>query len=400
MNKFICKTPDGTRDFLLEECELHNKIKAILTRLFAGRGYHEVITPDLEHFDLFSMDSAGLSQEEMYKLVGPNGHLLVLRPDITMPIARLVSARLREAPLPIRLSYTQKVFRVHPGYKGRSDEMTQSGVELIGAKGLAADLETIHLAAKSLEACGITDYKFEIGHAGLFKELVGRLDVDDAVREEIRLATESKNYSALEDILDTLPQSRAAASLKMLPRLFGDVSTLDAAKELFGSTAERELDYLHSLISALEPELGERISVDLGLVHRNNYYTGVVFRGYASGSGDTAVSGGRYDSLFGEFGLDLPAVGFAVDNNVLAGILLRSYRRDCARPKRLVYALPGYEMAALRHIDEKSGGGEICEMMDYSQFDKAQTDAAVRGADFIDLIGERVDTSQTERGRV
>lgn len=390
MNKYIYKTADGTRDLLFEECDIQNSIKQSLSELFIGRGYNEVITPALENYDLFSMDSAGLSQEEMYKLQSQTGHLLVLRPDITMPIARLVSTRLKDAPLPLRLHYTQKVFRVNPDYKGRSNEITQSGVELIGASGIAADLEIIHTAASSFKAVGIEDYKIEIGHAGVFKALCAKLDADDGIKEQIRTAIESKSFSTLEDILETLDGSDVVTALKTLPRLFGGIDTLDKAAGLFGDIASEELGYLKQLMSALEPEFGGKITVDLGLVHRNNYYTGVVFRGYASGSGDTAVSGGRYDTLFGEFGKNLPAVGFAASNNVLSDILLAEYAPKKNREKHLIYPENGYVMDALRLMDELVKSGAICELMDIAELESAEETAKLRGASVIDVVGAAV----------
>lgn len=394
MNKFIYKTPDGTRDYLFEECDIQNRIRFRLSALFNGRGYHQVITPVLEHFDLFSKPSAGLVQEEMYKLVSHTGHLIVLRPDTTMPIARLVSTRLKDAPLPIRLHYTQKVFRFNPDYKGRNNEITQSGIELIGAEGMTADIELIHTAARALDAVGIKDYKIEIGHAGVFKALCADLDASEDDKERIRIAIESKSYSTLEDILSAMPNSRAVRALKILPRLFGGAETLDTAAKLFGDIAAEELGYLRTLIDTLAPEFGSKVTVDLGLVHRNNYYTGVVFRAYATGSGETAVSGGRYDTLFGEFGMNLPAVGFAVDNMVLSEILLNNYQPEQDQEKHLVYAEDGYVMQALAYIDELTEKGAVSELMNIADLTDAKTAAAQRGATYIDVVGESVRTER------
>ncbi len=393
MNKFLYKTPAGTKDLLFEECEIHDRIMQVLSGLYASRGYHQVITPALENFDLFSLSSAGLTQEEMYKLVSPTGHLLVMRPDSTMPIARLVATRLKDAPLPLRLCYIQKVFRVNGDYKGRSNEVTQAGIELIGTDSLAADLEIIHTAAKSLEACGIGDYKIEVGHAGIFKALVAQLPVEDATREEIRVAIESKSYAALEDLLDAMEKTPVVRALKHLPRLFGGREVLEEARALFQGVASQELDYLQTLFDALEPTLSEKISLDLGLVHRNNYYTGVVFRGYATGSGDAVCSGGRYDTLFGEFGMDLPAVGFAADLDVMTDILLTAGAPvPAATPLHLVYAKPGFEMAALEFADARIAAGTSCEMMDYVNYSHAKEDAAERGACAVHLVGNSVET--------
>lgn len=100
-------------------------------------GFHEVITPGLEFYDVFSLEDAGLSQEEMYKTTDSDGRIVVFRPDLTMPIARLTATRLQNQPRPVRLFYTQPVYRNDHGRTGRSHEITQAGVELLGAAGPA-----------------------------------------------------------------------------------------------------------------------------------------------------------------------------------------------------------------------------------------------------------------------
>lgn len=388
MQKYITKTPDGTRDLLFEECELHSQVKNRLSALFMSRGYYEVVTPALEYYDLFSLPGAAFSQTEMIKVTEQGGRLLVLRPDSTMPIARLVSTRLKDAPLPIRLHYAQKVYRVAPGLKGRSNEITQSGVELIGAEGLLYDLETILTAAKALEACSMADYKIELGHAGIFGALAADLPVDEDEKEEIRLLIESKSYSALEDLLDRLPESDAAAAIRMLPRLFGGKEVLEQAAGIFGGRAEKELAYLRELLTRLEPALGDRINLDLGLVHRNNYYTGVVFRAYLPGSGDTVVSGGRYDRLFDAFGSRRPAVGFAVDDDAITAILLAEREEQQKSRRKILFAEAGYEMKALARLEELTAAGVVCEVLPFGDKQESLAIARDRSAAEIELIGE------------
>lgn len=146
MKRYLKSTPEGTRDLLFGECDARKKVEANLARLFKSRGYNKVITPALEYYDVYSSESAGFSQESMYKLTDKHGRLLVLRPDNTMPIARIVSTRLREAKLPIRLYYTQNVFSCRQSMAGFSNESVQAGIELIGASGLRSDLEVIATA--------------------------------------------------------------------------------------------------------------------------------------------------------------------------------------------------------------------------------------------------------------
>ena len=94
---------------------------------------------------------------------------------------------------------------------------------------------------------------------------------------------------------------------------------LDEAKSFIKvRIRDKALDYPKTLLRKLEEKnISDSVMIDLGLVNRSNYYTGVIFRGYAEGSGATILSGGRYDNLIAEFGLDVPAIGFGVDVNAL-----------------------------------------------------------------------------------
>lgn len=391
MSEYIYKTPDGTRDFLFEECEAHNSIKIMLANLYENRGYHEVITPVLENYDLFNLESASLTQEEMYKLTDRSGHLLVLRPDITMPIARLASTRLKDAALPLRLYYTQKVFRVNPSLKGRRNEINQSGIELIGASGVLSDLEVITTALNALCKCGIDDLTIEIGHAGIFKKLTESLPADELVKERIRGYIESKSYSSLEDELSDLPETDAVKALRYLPRLFGGKEVIGTARELCGSTINEELDYLSLLLDCLEEEYGDKIRLDLGIVHRNNYYTGMVFRGYIKGSGQTVVSGGRYDKLLSEFGKDWPAIGFAINIDAIAENQRSIKHSSSAQPKYfIIFAEDGYEMKALKYMDSEIENGIVCQILPYNNKKSALEIAKIRNAEKYAVVGKEI----------
>ena len=387
MSQQIYKTPEGTRDLLFEECGAYNAVKNELSALFRLRGYGEVLTPTLEYYDLFMRSDAGFRQEELYKLTGSDGRLLVLRPDITLPIARLVSSRLREAPLPLRLHYCERVFLQNPGLKGRSDEFTQSGVELVGAQGMLADLEVMALAADALQTAGSADYTLELGHVGVFHALMRELDADDRQKEEIRQHIEAKNYAGLGLLLDALEPSDAARALRALPRLFGGSEVFGEAERLLGPAAAEPLDELRRLWENLESlRLDGHVRVDLGLVHRSQYYTGTVFRGYMEGSGTTVLSGGRYDHLFGTFGMDLPATGFMVNVNALAA----QRAQAPAAPEdagTLLFAKPGAEPEAVRRAQALCAAGERCELLAFTSDAACATAAKARGAARYEIIG-------------
>ena len=147
MRNYDLITPEGTKDLLFGECIIRRDIENTLLDLFKSRGYCEMITPGLEFFDVFNLNSQYFPQENLYKLTDSKGRLLVMRPDSTMPIARVVATRLRDAVLPLKLCYNQPVYSTEPALKGRSDEIVQAGIELIGSQLKMADLEVISTAA-------------------------------------------------------------------------------------------------------------------------------------------------------------------------------------------------------------------------------------------------------------
>lgn len=364
MKNYSKLTPEGTRDFLFEESDALRKIERRLSELFKEKGYKKVITPTIEFFDVFNRESAGTLPENLYSMTDAYGRLLVLRPDSTLPIARIAATRLKGARLPIRLYYNQSVFTRQPKLTGRNDETSQSGIELIGAEGLRADLEVITTAIESLTACGAPDYKIEIGHAGFFKALCDELNADEETVNNINEYIESKNFVALNSVLDGFSGNKTAEAIRNLPRMFGGLEVIEEALGICkNENAKASLLYLQTIYERLSAlGLKDKIIIDLSLVHRSNYYTGIVFRGYTEGSGTTVLSGGRYDGLIKEFGVDLSATGFGVQTDALARAeLMRGNVKLQDVPKALVFGADGFELSALSYMKELIEKGITCE---------------------------------------
>ncbi len=364
MKNYDLITPEGTKDLLFEECVLRRNIEGSLHEIFKGRGYNEMITPGLEFYDVFNLNSRYFPQENLYKLTDSKGRLLVLRPDSTMPIARVVATRLKDAVLPLKLYYNQKVYRTTPALKGRSDEIAQTGIELIGSDLKIADLEVIATAVSSLKSFGMK-FSLELGHIGIFKELVGRLNISANQKEEIRKLIETKNFPALNDMLDSLENSPVTNALKKLPGLFGGEEVFEKAQKLMADDKiEAILDELKAIYNDAAAICGAdgEITVDLGLVNKTDYYTGIIIKGYLQGYGREVLSGGRYDKLISEFGYDIPAVGFAVNVDAVAKVLAKSgspVEMPCA--DIIVYAEPGFEVEAIKAAQKLREEGYIVE---------------------------------------
>lgn len=335
MKRYSKITPQGSKDLLFEECDDRRRVESVLSALFKENNYRKVMTPTIEYFDVFNSDNLGIEAEEMYKFSDNQGRTTVLRPDNTAPIARLVATRLSKDDFPVRLYYNQNVYVRNKQLAGRTDEIEQSGIELIGDGSMDADIEVISMAYEALKRNEVKSFKLELCHAGFFNAILDKMNLTPSQKADICSFIECKNYSALGDLLDKLGDTTEAKVIKKLPRLFGDVNVIEEAKALYNDkTANDALDYLKEVYEKL-CSLGfkDNILIDLSLVNRSNYYTGVIFRGYAQGSGVTIVSGGRYDNLIAEYGLDAPAVGFGVDVSSLCDIMHEEINID--RPLRI-----------------------------------------------------------------
>ena len=364
MKNYDLITPEGTKDLLFEESMVRREIENNLHEIFKKSGYCEFITPGLEFYDVFNLNSSYFPQENLYKLTDSKGRLLVLRPDSTMPIARAVATRLKDATLPLRIFYNQNVYRTEPSLKGRSVEIGQTGIELIGSQMKTADLEVISMAAAALKACGL-NFSLEIGNIGVFKELVSRLEVSEREKEYIRQLIETKNFPALNDMLDSIGSGNVTEALKKLPALFGGEEVFEKAKKVMPDEKITEiLDELKEIYKDVSDICGKdiEITVDLGLVNKTDYYTGLIIKGYLQGHGDEVLSGGRYNKLISEFGYDIPAVGFAVNVDAIAKVASKNANEiKIPVPDAIVYAEPGYEVSALKLAQKLRNKGEIVE---------------------------------------
>lgn len=397
MKKYSKITPEGTKDLLFEECLANRTVSSILGNVFSHCGFHEVLTPGIEFYDLFSESISGIPMEYMFKMSDSKGRLMVMRPDSTLPIARMVTTRLKNEPHPLRLYYNQRVYRYNPGLTGRSNEVMQTGIELIGAKGKRADLEVITTAIEALSKC-VPDFRIELGHAGFFKALAQKLPVSDSEREDIRFFIESKNYSALNSALDSLEQTQAVNVIRKLPRLFGGIEVLDEAYALCDDKdALKALDYVREIYNDLSKyHLGDRLIIDLGLVQRNDYYSNIVFSGYVEGSGEPVLIGGRYDNLLDSFDAPAPAIGFGINVDSLSRVMLgRGNIPHKKKPDVLVHSVKGFEIEAIKYNATLAETNILGENSVFETEQEALEYAKSKEIKKLTIVGEEIKTINT-----
>jgi ATP phosphoribosyltransferase regulatory subunit len=301
--------PPGTRDVLPDEMRELRALSARLRELFEAAGYGEVRTPALEYEEVLRRGDDRAASAP-YRLFDEHGRVLVLRSDMTIPIARLVASRYADAEPPLRFSYIQHAYRA-PERGRTSAEFLQGGIELIGAPGTAGDVEVLALVAESLEAIGLRRYRIGVGDGALYRTLLSELDVPEAERDPLLGLLSERRFVDLEARVAHLALPADARSLLTeLPRVRGGAEVLEHGAGAAGAAVEG----LRELHAGLEERgIADRAIFDLGLVRELDYYTGAVFEVYDPAVGFALGGGGRYDGLLARFGRDLPACGLALD---------------------------------------------------------------------------------------
>jgi ATP phosphoribosyltransferase regulatory subunit len=322
------RLPAGVRDWLPQEFAYKREIEETIRGVFRTWSYAEMLTPTFESYESLERGLGEKLMQQTFRFTDPLGSQLALRTEMTTPIARVVSARLRNATLPLRLSYIATGFRYEEPQLGRMREFTQAGAELIGGPGVDAEAEVLFMAIETLDAVGLGDARFDINDAAI---------VDGILRSAGREGEDLRRYKQL--IADRNLVAIDDERLRRLTMMRGRDDVLDMLRPLCETPQSRAaLQRLEAILDRARA-LGyrDRINVDFALLRDLEYYTGFVFEGYIADLGFSLCGGGRYDSLLPRFGYDAPAVGWMV--GVERILLALERRREDERPRNEVDVL-------------------------------------------------------------
>ncbi|WP_343209028.1 ATP phosphoribosyltransferase regulatory subunit [Anaerolentibacter hominis] len=326
MEQELLHIPEGVRDIYDTECARKRMIQERMHGVMELYGFKDIQTPMFEFFNVFNRERGTVSSKNMFKFIDRDGSTLVLRPDITPPIARCVAKYYAEEEFPIRLCYIGDTFVNTDSYQGKLRETTQLGVELINDSSVDADAEMIALVIDSLLQAGLSEFQVEIGHADYFNGLVEEAGLNQEEAEELRSLIERKNIFGVEEMVGRKEISDDLKELfRRLPEMFGNMESLTEIKsKTQNERARKAIERLEKLYDILASYgFQSYITVDLGMLSKYNYYTGIIFRAYTYGTGDAIVTGGRYDNLLEQFGKQAPSIGFAVVIDQLMAALSR-----------------------------------------------------------------------------
>lgn len=354
------EVPKGLRDMLPDEVKVKKHIENKAARLFEGYGYQEVITPTFEFLEVIESGPGKNIREELFLFMDREGGILSLRPEVTVSIARLASTHLKEAQYPLRLSYISNVFRHVQPHLAHYREYWQAGIELLGAPGPWADAEIINIAVRLLKSLNVTGFKISINQIGICNALLDDKALSGEAKEQIRTLVENKDLVELNRVLNGLPVEdglkEAIASLPILHgglEVFKNIPYLERNRA--GSKAVQELLAVYEALGKYG--VLDDIVIDLGVLRRLDYYTGLVFEGYSPDLGYGLLGGGRYDRLMERFGLPCPATGFAVGIDRLALVL------KCREPEPHHFLVGGTDQErVLARCEELRQAGFVAEM--------------------------------------
>jgi ATP phosphoribosyltransferase regulatory subunit len=407
VSKWAIYTPEGVQDILFEECFKKRNLESKIRDLFRSNGFLEIETPSLEFYDVFSNEEGQTPQENMFKFFDQQGRILVLRPDITIPIARITATKFKDAKNPIKFSYIGNAFKYNEMGGGKQKEFTQAGVEIIGASNAEADAEIIATAINAVRVSGLENFQVDLGQVEFFKGIMEEAELSDQDIEQMRLLIDKKDFLGIEELVE---EHNISSELKeiifSLPGLFGSIDVLDnMEKKNLNKRSLAALANLREVLEILDDYgLSKYVSVDLGMVNSLNYYTGIIFRGFTYGIGFPILSGGRYDKLVEKFGKKCAATGFSLGINMIMNAL---DRQKIEGEKLTLDSLISYKKegrkTAFKICEELRGQGLKVEMditgQDLDGIIKYAREKSIGGIFYV-LDNDNIEVHNIESGEV
>ena len=306
----VCKKQgEPTMEFSLANLQPKERASFALRALYEAAGCRKYHMGRFEEYGLYQANRSFLSSEQVITFTDLDGRLLALKPDVTLSIAKTAQPAPGET---LRYYYHENVYR--PSAESHTfKEISQMGLEMLGAVGEAQVQQAVCLAARSLDALG-AEWVLEVSHMGYLFGLFDALGVPDAARAKLLEKLREKNAHELRAAAGAAGLTDAAADIlcSVLNLCGSYADTLAKAAALCRNDAMRAaVAELEALAVPLE-KAGGVIRLDMTLAGEMEYYNGLVFQGYLKALPRPLLKGGRYDLLMQKFTPGAGAIGFAV----------------------------------------------------------------------------------------
>lgn len=389
----------GARDFYPEDKRIQKYIFGKLREVVERFGYEEYDAPILESMDLFLAKSGEeIVNEQTYAFEDRGGRQVVIRPEMTPTVSRMVAGRRQELGYPLRWYSIPNLWRYERPQKGRLREHWQLNVDIFGVAGVQAELEMIEVVDSIMRRFGAKQEMYSIRlndrrfmdhllqkHLGLdevqsqsVSKLIDRMhkiDRSDFLTQIDALCTPSQREAG---VVDDLVRVLEATKLSELPHEIQSHETLNELRAV--------MDQLHDLGIT-------NVVFDPTLMRGFDYYTGLVFEMFDTNPENPRAlfGGGRYDGLVGLFGVDpVPTVGFGMGDVVLADFLKTHNLLPQLSPETKVYVALAGDVAgkAWRVVSElRNEGVNVAMDISGKSLDKQLKTASKKAVPYVVIIG-------------
>ena len=360
----LLHTPEGVWDHYGRDWAEYNFTEKVIGETLRSYGYEGIRTPSFEYFDVFSKEIGTTPSRELYKFFDREGDTIALRPDFTPGVARCTAKYYMDETKPLRFRYEGSAFINNSSLQGRLKEMRQTGAELMNDASVYADAEMIAMLVQALRSTGLSEFLISVGNVEYFKGICEAVSLDEETEETLRDYISGKNFFAAEDLLRSRGVDKRYQDLFLsITSIMKDAGELSrAAGEAPNERSARALLRLLDVLHVLKAYGADRyVSIDLSLLSRYHYYTGIIFKGYTYGVGDVIASGGRYDQLLSYFGKKAPAVGFMIPLDTLMEALRAQKIQVPAEPEpeTLYYTEENFEEVLQEAKRRRDAGSSI-----------------------------------------
>lgn len=348
--------PSGFRDFLNNEARRRLKLIHRVADVYQSFGFSPLETPVLENLDVLLGGGGGEENEKLIFKIMRRGAKLEealeskneaqiaeygLRFDLTVPLSRAVAAHRGEIKLPWKVFHIGPVWRADRPQKGRFREFIQCDVDIVGAKGIAAELEVIQAVVSALEQLGVSGFELRLNDRRLMQATAEKLGFTGEKLSQFAIILDKKGKLEDAEILAQMEALLGQPLPAEIKQLVQEKLTLEDAAA-FHPGAAADLTFLMKTLKEIELPLS-KISFDPSLARGMGYYTGPVFELRHPSAGYSFGGGGRYDQLIGRFaGQSLPACGFSLGFERLTLLMAEMEKETHADPKSHVLFIPSF----------------------------------------------------------
>jgi ATP phosphoribosyltransferase regulatory subunit len=351
--KIMLKLPFGFRDIFPTEARERKSIEDAIRKQFESWGYGEVRTPVVEYTENIAFGAGKEWKDKLISFFDVDGNLISMRADMTIPIARLTGMRIKRNQIPVRFYYFANSFRQSGIQKGKKRVFNQVGLEFIGTDSKTGDIEVLTILTEILIGLNISNFKVALSHTGFLDGVSSWFGLKEDESGFVRKSMISKNFVELKSFLGKKDKKRAEIFLKLI-KPSGNFDILNDYKgKIENEIISGCFDYIAGVYENLK-KLGfsEYFILDLGTAKDFGYYSGLFFDVFSPGIPEIIGSGGRYDGLIKNFGLDVAGTGFALDADLLHKSV-GNFDKDTKAPERVIFTGPGSRIAELIKLSGK-----------------------------------------------